>query len=44
VLRFTLLLVPQLDAGFAGPIEGTWQPQISGTIGLRVHLDSTLLP
>jgi len=44
VLRGTVMFVPQLDVGFAGPVEGGWQLQIGGSVGFRVYLDSTLLP
>lgn len=45
ILRFTFIFVPQLDVGFAGPVEGaSWQLQFGGSLGIRVHLDSTLLP
>lgn len=44
VLRFTFIFVPQLDVGFAGPVEGGWQFQVGGSLGLRVYFDSTLLP
>lgn len=44
IIRYTFMLVPQFDVGFACPIEGTQQLQLSLGLGLRVHLDSALLP
>ena len=45
VLRFTFMMVPQIDFGVAGPVEGDhWQFQFGGGVGLRMYFDSTLLP
>jgi hypothetical protein len=45
VLRFTFMFVPQLDVGLAGPVESDhWQFQFGGSLGIRMHFDSTLLP
>lgn len=44
VLRLTIMLVPQVDFRFAAPIEGAYQLQLTGGLGFRVYLDSSLLP
>jgi len=44
ILRLTIMLVPQLDFGIAAPIEGAYQLQLTGGLGIRVYLDSSLLP
>lgn len=44
ILRLTVMLVPQLDFGIAAPIESAYQLQLTGGLGLRVYLDSSLLP
>lgn len=44
VLRPTIMVVPFLTGTVAYPVANEYQLQLGGGIGIRVHLDSTLLP